>query len=131
MTTAFVTHADCLKHDMGAHHPERPARLTAIEDQLIASGIGPHLTRFEAPLATDEQLARVHPVEYVRAIRDAAPKQGTVHLDPDTAMNPFTLQAALRAAGAAVLATDLVMEEKVTSAPPAARSAASSECGFI
>jgi acetoin utilization deacetylase AcuC-like enzyme len=115
MSVAFVTHPDCLKHDMGAQHPERPARLGAIEDQLIASGIGPHLTRFEAPLATDEQLARVHPIEYVRAIRDAAPKQGTVHLDPDTAMNPFTLQAALRAAGAAVLAVDLVLENKFSS----------------
>jgi acetoin utilization deacetylase AcuC-like enzyme len=116
MTTAFITHADCLKHDMGAHHPERPARLTAIEDQLIASGVGQYLTRYEAPLATDEQLARVHPPDYVRAIRDAAPHAGTVHLDPDTAMNPWTLQAALRAAGAAVLAVDLVLEKKVTSA---------------
>ena len=59
MTTAFITHPDCLRHDMGAHHPERPARLTAIEDQLIASGLAPHLTRYEAPLATDEQLASV------------------------------------------------------------------------
>src|ERR671921_5892 len=59
MTTAFITHADCLKHDMGAHHPERPARLAAIEDQLIASGIGQHMKRYEAPLATDEQLAGV------------------------------------------------------------------------
>src|SRR5829696_5611470 len=116
MTTAFITHADCLKHDMGAHHPERPARLTAIEDQLIASGVGQHLTRFEAPLATDEQLARVHPAEYVQAIRDAAPRSGTVHLDPDTAMNPHTLQAALRAAGAAALAVDLVLEKKFRSA---------------
>jgi acetoin utilization deacetylase AcuC-like enzyme len=115
MSVAFVTHPDCLKHDMGAQHPECPARLGAIEDQLIASGIGPHLTRFEAPLATDEQLARVHPIEYVRAIRDAAPKQGTVHLDPDTAMNPFTLQAALRAAGAAVFAVDLVLKNKFSS----------------
>ena len=116
MPTAFITHADCLKHDMGAHHPERPARLTAIEDQLIASGVGQHLTRYEAPLATDEQLARVHPLDYVRAIRDAAPHSGTVHLDPDTAMNPWTLQAALRAAGAAVLATDLVLTDKAKSA---------------
>jgi acetoin utilization deacetylase AcuC-like enzyme len=97
MSVAFITHADCLKHEMGAHHPERPERLTAIEDQLIASGVGEHLARHEAPLATDEQLARVHPPEYVRAIRDAAPQRGTVHLDPDTAMNPFTLNAALRA----------------------------------
>src|SRR5256885_3162779 len=115
MPAAFVTHAECLKHDMGAHHPERPARLTAIEDQLIASSIGQHLARFDAPLATDEQLARVHPLEYVRAIRDAAPESGTVHLDPDTAMNPYTLNAALRAAGAAAFAVDLVLEKKFSS----------------
>ena len=112
MTTAFISHPDCLKHDMGAGHPERPARLAAIEDQLIASGIDGHLQRYEAPLATDEQLARVHPLRYVRAIRDAAPESGRVHLDPDTAMNPYTLQAALRAAGAAVLAVDLVFNDK-------------------
>ena len=111
-TAAFVTHADCRKHDMGAGHPEQPARLGAIEDQLIASGVLPHLQRFDAPLATDEQLARVHPLEYVRAIRAAAPSEGRIHLDPDTAMNPYSLNAALRAAGAAVLAVDLVMERK-------------------
>ena len=71
MSTAFITHPDCLKHDMGAGHPEQPARLTAIEDQLIASGIDSALERYEAPLATDEQLALVHPIEYVRAIREA------------------------------------------------------------
>src|SRR5262245_52102703 len=97
---------------MGAHHPERPQRLSAIEDQLIASGIGQHLARFDAPLATDEQLARVHPIEYVRAIREAAPGHGTVHLDPDTAMNPYTLNAALRAAGAGALAVDLVLNKQ-------------------
>ena len=116
MGVAFITHPDCLKHDMGRHHPERPERLSAIEDQLIAAGLGEHLARFEAPLASDEQLARVHPLEYVRAIRDAAPQAGTVHLDPDTAMNPFTLQAALRAAGAGVLGVDLVMKQKARAA---------------
>ena len=120
---------------MGAHHPERPARLSAIEDQLIASGIGMHLARHEAPLATDEQLARVHPIEYVRAIRGAAPSEGTVHLDPDTAMNPWTLQAALRAAGAAVLATDLVLTDKAKSAfcsvrPPGHHACRARPMGF-
>jgi acetoin utilization deacetylase AcuC-like enzyme len=135
MPCAVITHPDCLKHDMGRHHPERPERLSAIEDQLIASGVGQHLTRFEAPLATDEQLARVHPLEYVRAIRDAAPEAGTVHLDPDTAMNPFTLQAALRAAGAAVLAVDLVMNRKAKSAfcavrPPGHHACRARPMGF-
>ncbi|HEX6530950.1 MAG TPA: histone deacetylase family protein, partial [Burkholderiales bacterium] len=53
MPTAFITHADCLRHEMGAHHPERPQRISAIEDQLIAAGLESALTRFEAPLATD------------------------------------------------------------------------------
>jgi len=135
MPTAFITHADCLKHNMGAHHPERPERLTAIEDQLISSGVGQHLARYEAPLATNEQLARVHPIEYVRAIREAAPESGTVHLDPDTAMNPHTLQAALRAAGAAVLATDLVINRKASSAfcsvrPPGHHACVARSMGF-
>ena len=49
MPTALITHADCLRHDMGAHHPEQPARLSAIADQLISSGIGEHLQSYEAP----------------------------------------------------------------------------------
>ncbi|HEX9433452.1 MAG TPA: histone deacetylase family protein, partial [Burkholderiales bacterium] len=135
MRTALVTHADCLRHDMGAQHPEQPARLTAIDDQLIASGIGQHLHRYEAPLATDEQLARVHPLKYVRAIHEIAPSEGTVHLDPDTAMNPWTLRAALRAAGAAVLATDLVMKGEVKTAfcpvrPPGHHACRSRSMGF-
>jgi acetoin utilization deacetylase AcuC-like enzyme len=135
MPCALITHPDCLKHEMGAHHPERPARLTAIEDQLIASGIGQYLERHDAPLASEEQLARVHPIEYVRAIHDAAPDSGTVHLDPDTAMNPHSLDAALRAAGAAVLATDLVLQSKVKTAfcsvrPPGHHACRARPMGF-
>jgi acetoin utilization deacetylase AcuC-like enzyme len=133
--SAYITHPDCLKHDMGGYHPERPARLSAIEDQLIASGIGQHLVRYEAPLASDEQLERVHPADYVRAIREVSPSEGTVHLDPDTAMNAFTLPAALRAAGAGVLAVDLVMKGDASTAfcavrPPGHHACRARAMGF-
>jgi len=116
LTTAFITHPDCLLHDMGGYHPEQPARLQAIEDQLIASGLGVHLRRYEAPLAQRTALERVHDAAYIDDIEFRAPAHGIVHLDPDTAMNPHTLHAALRGAGAAVLGTDLVVAGDVENA---------------
>ena len=135
MATAFITHADCLKHDMGEHHPERPERLAAIEDRLIASGLAGLLDRHEAPLAKVGELTRVHPAEYVEAVRMAAPQHGIVHLDPDTAMCPHTWNAALRAAGAAVLATDLVIGKRADSAfcsvrPPGHHATRNRSMGF-
>ena len=95
-------------HEMGPHHPESPDRLDAISDRLIASGLDPHLVHHDAPAVTRKQLERVHEPDYIAAIEAASPEQGVRYLDPDTAMNPSTWDAALRAAGAAVLATDLV-----------------------
>jgi len=101
---------------MGRHHPECPERLQAITDRLIASGVLACLAEYDAPLATREQLARVHDTEYVDAVAASAPAAGIVHLDPDTAMNPHSYAAALRAAGAVVLATDLVLTGKAANA---------------
>ena len=116
MQTAYISHPLCLKHDMGAHHPESPARIHAIEDQLIASGLMNYLQHHEAGEATREQLLRVHDADYVDLIAASVPPQAIVQLDGDTAMNPFTYQAALRAAGAVVMAVDLVMAGKVENA---------------
>ena len=109
MALAFVTHSDCLLHEMGEGHPERPERLAAIEDKLTTSRLDYVISRHEAPLATREQLLRVHDRAYVESLEELAPSAGMVQIDPDTAMNPHTLRAALRAAGAAVLGTDLVL----------------------
>jgi acetoin utilization deacetylase AcuC-like enzyme len=124
-----------MKHDMGTYHPECPARLSAIEDHLIASGVGALLQRHEAPAAKVSELARVHPVEYIEAIRDASPTRGIVHLDPDTAMSPHTLSAALHAAGAAIHATDLVIGKRASAAfcavrPPGHHATRTRAMGF-
>lgn len=116
MQTAYISHPLCLKHDMGIHHPECPARIHAIEDQLIASGLMDYLQHHDAPEATREQLLRVHDAAHLDHVAATSPAQGIVHIDGDTAMNPYTYQAALRAAGAAVLAVDLVMAGKVENA---------------
>lgn len=116
MSTAYITHPACLMHDMGAGHPESPARIQAIEDQLIASSLLHFLERVDAPLASREELARVHEPDYIEAVFARAPDTGLVYLDPDTAMNPHSLEAARRAAGAAVLATDMVISGRVENA---------------
>jgi acetoin utilization deacetylase AcuC-like enzyme len=110
MSVAFISHAACRRHQMGDGHPEQPARLGAIENQLHARGLFDFLLHHEAPRATVEQLTRVHPREYVERLSALSPAEGLVRVDPDTAMCPETLEAALRAAGANVLAVDLVMQ---------------------
>ncbi len=106
MTTAYITHPDCLRHEMGAGHPECPERLGAVNEHLRNSGLLEQLRRLEAPLAVPEDLKRVHRASYVDLIFEHAPTEGYVQLDPDTAMNPYSLAAARRAAGAGVLAVD-------------------------
>ena len=113
MQTAYISHPLCLKHDPGPYHPESPARIHAIEDQLTAAGLMDYLQRHDAPAATREQLLRVHAADYIDGIASSVPDQGRVQLDADTTLSPFSYQAALRAAGAAVLGVDLVMAKKV------------------
>jgi acetoin utilization deacetylase AcuC-like enzyme len=111
MSVALVTHADCILHEMGMHHPESPERLKAVLDALDVSGFGGQLAEREAPEATDEELARVHREAHVETVRGRAPDDDDyAFLDPDTSMNVRSLSAALRAAGAVVHATDLVLE---------------------
>jgi len=116
MTTAYITHAECLRHEMGAGHPENPERLNSVNEHMRLSGILPELRCLEAPLADQKDLKRVHRAAYVDLIFEHAPKEGYVQLDPDTAMNPSSLGAARRAAGAGVLAVDEVISGRVQNA---------------
>ena len=98
---------------MGASHPEQPARLDAIEEQLADSGLEALVSRYQAPRVTREQLLAAHDARYVELVYEVAPEEGMVWLDGDTAMNPHSLAAAEYAAGAAVTGVDLVMQGEV------------------
>ncbi|MCY4462659.1 MAG: histone deacetylase family protein [Albidovulum sp.] len=120
MSTAIITHPDCLEHETPSGHPERTARLRSVMTALDDPKFGAAL-RISAPVCPDACLRRAHPDRYVEKIRDSIPARGTASLDPDTHASPRSLDAALRAAGANVEAVDLVMAGRVKNAFAAVR----------
>jgi acetoin utilization deacetylase AcuC-like enzyme len=108
--TALIAHEDCALHEMSPGHPEQPARMRAVLDQLGTSGLLQKLDRYEAREATRDHLLLAHPADYVDRVFESAPGAtgGMVQLDADTAMNAHSLRAALLAAGAGIQAVDLV-----------------------
>ncbi len=139
MTTAFYSHPDCRGHDMGAGHPECPQRLDAIDDYLIASGLADALERREAPVVAMDDLGRAHESRYVGELRDLlqgiAAEGRPRAIDPDTVASPGTWAAAVRAAGAAVAATDAVIDGAVENAfcsvrPPGHHATRDQAMGF-
>ena len=145
--TGYFSHRDCWKHDMGAGHPECPERLDAIEDRLLITGVFDALERMEAPLAALADLELAHDRAHIAVLRGfterlkeerAAGGPEHAQIDPDTSINVHTYTAALRAAGAALAATDAVMAGELENAfcavrPPghhAARNKASGFCFF-
>ena len=142
--TGYFTHPDCHLHEMGAGHPECPERLDAIEKHLATSGLFDRMERREADPAslTDIELAhgRMH-VAALRGLSDVLKEEieagGPTHtqVDPDTSMNVHTWDAALRAAGAALAATDAVMAGDLSNAfcavrPPGHHACRDKAMGF-
>jgi acetoin utilization deacetylase AcuC-like enzyme len=134
VTTLVISHPACLAHEMGEGHPERPDRLRAIE-RALESEAYQMLARDLAPRADLAAIARVHPQDYIEAIRAATPKQGLRAVDPDTSMSPGSYEAALRSAGGAIFAVDEVMGGKVRNAfvvtrPPGHHAETANPMGF-
>ena len=135
MATALITHTDCVLHEISPGHPECPQRIGAILDQLKKLDLYDYLTHYEAPLADPSAAESCHPASYIDSIVNSSPAEGRVQLDADTAMNPHSLNAALRAVGAGILATDKVMAGDVTNAfcavrPPGHHAETSQAMGF-
>ena len=134
MSTALVTHADCLGHVNPPGHPERVERLGAILAALEAEPFA-NLVRVEAPLASDAEILRAHPADYLARLEAAVPEAGFAAIDGDTFVSPGTLTAARRAAGAVVHAVDMVMAGEVRNAfcavrPPGHHAETATAMGF-
>lgn len=135
MQTLYITHPACHLHEMGSWHPECPGRLDAINDRLVASGLMDFINEQTAVPATDADLLRVHGPGYIAYLREHAPTEGYFQVDPDTVMNPHTLEAAWAAAGAGITAVDAVMQQTHRSAfcavrPPGHHARPAQAMGF-
>ena len=142
--TGYFFHPDCKRHEMGNGHPECPARLDAIEDRLLATGLNVALDRREATPASLSDLELAHGRMHLAALRglsdglrDEIAAGGPAHaqVDPDTSINIHSWDAILVAAGAAIDATDAVMAGEMTNAfcavrPPGHHATRNQAMGF-
>ena len=135
MSTLFLSHDHCQRHSMGERHPESPDRLAVIEQLIKATDWQGQIRFAQAPLIELEILASAHPQEYVDRIVSMSPQEGFAFIDGDTSMNPHSLEAARRAAGAAALATREVINGNAQNAfcsvrPPGHHAESSVSMGF-
>jgi len=113
--TGFVYHEDFLKHEMGAWHPENPARLTAIVEHLKKINLLPQLTAIEPYESPLEWISTIHAAEYISFVKGAC-LSGGAQLDPDTSVNKESYRVALLAAGGLLAAVDAIMNDKIDNA---------------
>ena len=131
MTTALITHADCLQHVTPEGHPERVARLEHVLQALEPLD----LKRVTAPMAAEDDILRIHPAGYVADLRRARPAVGFAQIDGDTYLSPGSLDAAFRAAGAVLRGVDMVLAGEVQNAfaairPPGHHAETETAMGF-
>ncbi|RYX90355.1 MAG: histone deacetylase family protein [Comamonadaceae bacterium] len=142
--TGYYTHRDCHKHEMGPGHPECPERLDAIDDWLLTTGVGDALDKRDAPMASIADLELAHDRMMVAGLRGLSQQLADdinaggpayAQIDPDTSLNVHTWNAALRAAGAVLAATDQVIGGELENAfcavrPPGHHACRDKAMGF-
>ncbi len=132
MSTIIIQHDDCLRHNPGPRHPESAQRVKAVMSGL--DGLR-GLQKLPAPLASADQITRVHPAEFWAGIQADEPSEGHFPIDPDTLLNNGSINAALRASGGICFAIDQVLEDKARRAfcvvrPPGHHSEPELAMGF-
>ena len=134
MTIVF-SHNACLGHNMGEGHPERPARMDAVEQAFQREALASRLVRRDAERATLDCIGLMHPLKYIEQIVASVPSSGITRLDADTCLSPGSLEAVLRAVGAACSAVDAVLSGESKNAfcavrPPGHHAETNKAMGF-
>lgn len=114
--TGYVYDERYLRHNPGECHPERPARLEAIQERVQTSGLLEALVGippYAAPLAWVE---RLHDPDYIRRFREACERGRSIFEVPDCGICPESYKIALLAAGGVMAAVDAVMAGEVDNA---------------
>jgi len=132
---AIIHHPDCALHDTGGLHPERPKRTQAVVEALQNCPFGKQLLWFEAELAPIASIEAVHDAAYVRQVEEACLRGDSMLDRGDTQVCEESFEVARLAAGGAMQAVDMVMQNKAMSAfsvmrPPGHHAECAEAMGF-
>jgi len=132
MVTFVYTHESSRDHVTPPGHPERVARMDAVEEALGQVG---GLVRRTCPPGDEADVLRCHPADYIARVRAAIPEDGYASLDADTHVSPGSLEAAMRAVGGMAAAVDAVLAGEAANAfvgcrPPGHHAERATAMGF-
>jgi len=120
VTTAIYEHNVFGAHEVPPGHVECAPRYQAVAQSLAAPDFDDTIRKVP-PMASREDVLRVHGVDLIDEIEASAKTTSFVQLDPDTFMGPNSYEAVMRAAGGAMAAVDEVFSDKIKNAFVAAR----------
>ena len=115
MSTAIVTHKDCILHDTGTNHPESKERLIAV-NKTLKNFKSNKIKWFESNKVDLKYIYEVHSKDHFSIIKKMSPNENLYNIDGDTILSKYSLEAALKATGSVCMAVDLVLEKKFQNA---------------
>jgi len=129
--TGLAADPACKEHHTGSHHPERPERFDAALDALERLALLP----VEPRVATEDEISLCHPLQYIRLVEREVMTGFHELSTGDTIISARSLDAALRATGAALNAVDAVFNKKAQNAfcivrPPGHHATPTKGMGF-
>ncbi|UCH09376.1 MAG: histone deacetylase [Fidelibacterota bacterium] len=126
---------DFTQHEVSWGHPESASRLAAIQEKLNVTGQWEGYHRVEATAASLDQIALIHPMEYIRRVERTTQRGPTIIDSADTEVSPGSYLAALKVAGAGLRAVDEILAANTRTAfilgrPPGHHALPSTAMGF-